>query len=130
MQTPGTRPGNGRLTVQTPYISPGPSIFLPGRRFGAAMPQMVAALPHWPRLCSRPSRSWSRLDCTTSTAKVSSSRCISLAFCSCVLGYMQEFWQSIFLVSSLCNVRRDVNRCALLVVRPSWKTFSCGLFSF
>ena len=27
-----------------------------------------------------------------------------------------------FLVSSLCNVRRDVNRCALLVLRPSWKT--------
>ena len=27
------------------------------------------------------------------------------------------------------NVRRDVNRCALLVVRPSWKTFSCVLFS-
>ena len=34
-----------------------------------------------------------------------------------------------FLVSSLCNVRRDVNRCALLIIRSSWKTFSCGSFS-
>ena len=51
-----------------------------------------------------------------------------LAVCSCVLGYTQESWQ-FFHVSSLCNVRRDVNRCALLVLRPSWKPFSCRLFS-
>ena len=35
-----------------------------------------------------------------------------------------------FLVSSLCNVRRDVNRCALLVVRPSWKHFRAVCFPF
>ena len=35
-----------------------------------------------------------------------------------------------FLVSSLCNVRRDVNRCALLVLRPSWKHFRAVCFPF
>ena len=35
-----------------------------------------------------------------------------------------------FLVSSLCNVRRDVNRCALLVFRPSWKHFRPVCFPF
>ena len=52
-----------------------------------------------------------------------------LAFCSCVLGYIHEFWQ-FFLVSSLCNVRRDVTWCALLVLRPSWKHFRAVCFPF
>ena len=35
-----------------------------------------------------------------------------------------------FLVSSLCNVRRDVNRCALLIFRSSWKHFRAVCFPF
>ena len=35
-----------------------------------------------------------------------------------------------FFVPSLCIVCRDVNRCALLVVRPSWKHFRAVCFPF
>ena len=35
-----------------------------------------------------------------------------------------------FFVPSLCIVCRDVNRCALLVIRPSWKHFGAVCFPF
>ena len=35
-----------------------------------------------------------------------------------------------FFVPSLCTVCRDVNRCALLVLRPSWKHFRAVCFPF
>ena len=35
-----------------------------------------------------------------------------------------------FFVPSLCIVCRDVNRCALLVFRPSWKHFRAVCFPF
>ena len=35
-----------------------------------------------------------------------------------------------FFVPSLCIVCRDVNRCALLVLRPSWKHFRAVCFPF